>query len=128
MPDAMRGSRRRVRQTVSTVLLKTVLLEEVRILIRRVVLVRRVIRRRVRTVVQHMAVAIQSLTGVRAVVLKELPGVLLSLPEVLLRVSRPEAMLTTLNHLVIPRDPLTAVVVNRPRLKPTVEATVMHRP
>ena len=73
-----------------------------------------------------MAVAIQSLAGVRAVVLKELPGVLLSLPEMLL--SRPEAMLTTLNHLVIPRDPLTAVVVNRPRLKPTVEATVMHSP
>ena len=74
-----------------------------------------------------MAVAIQSLAGVRAVVLKELPGVLLSLPEVLLRVSRPEVMLTTLNHLVIPRDPLTAVVVNRPRLKPAVETTVMHR-
>lgn len=56
----------------------------------------------------------------RAVVLKELTGVLL-------RVSRPEVMLPTLNHLVIPRDPLTAVVVNRPRLKPAVETTVMHR-
>lgn len=116
MPDMMRGSRSRVRQTVITMLL-----EEVRILIRRVVLVRRVSRRWVRAVVQHMVAAIQSLTGVRAVVLKELPRVLLS-------VSRPEVMLTTLNHLVIPRDPLTAVVVNRSRLKPAVETTVMHSP
>lgn len=53
MSDTMRGSRRRVRQTVSTMLL-----EEVRILIRQVVLVRRVIRRRVRAVVQHMVTAV----------------------------------------------------------------------
>jgi len=115
MPDAMRGSRSRVRQTVISMLL-----EEVRILIRHVMLVRRVIRRRVRAVMNHMRATIPCLSGVRAVVLKELP-------RVLLRVSRPEVMLTTLNHLVIPRDPVTAVVVNRSRLKSAAQTTVMHR-
>lgn len=115
MPDAMRGSRSRVRQTVISMLL-----EEVRILIRHVMLVRRVIRRRVRAMMDHMRATIPSLSGVRAVVLKELP-------RVLLRVSRPEVMLTTLNHLVIPRDPVTAVVMNRSRLKSAAQSTVMHR-